>query len=159
MFAFSVAEMSTGWRFLSPSILQTFVALWTDVTVIVLAVLLYMGRHREPRPKLGHAIVQIRVLCALACSWIIFLVAMISQNGIACGWGFSHATCGLFTTVHVLSWFLLFVLFAAAYATYHRAVTIHGTVMVPLPAPPPMIPAWYLASVADGERVERGIEI
>lgn len=90
-----------------------------------------MGRRQESRPMLGRIIVQIRALCALACSWIstqtpsihpaltyrvtaytlVFMVAMATQNGMACeAWSWaSDATCGLFTTVHVLSWFLIFI--------------------------------------------------
>ncbi|KAJ7117475.1 hypothetical protein C8R44DRAFT_879038 [Mycena epipterygia] len=154
MFALSVAEMSTVRHFTSPSVLQVFVSLWLYVTVTLLAILLFMGRRQESSPMLGRTIVQIRVLCALACSWIIFMIAMATQNGRACqryNWATSPATCGLFTTVHVLSWFLFLVLFAAAYATYSRAVTIHGAVMVPVPAPPPLVPAWQLANIADGQ--------
>ncbi|KAJ7117474.1 hypothetical protein C8R44DRAFT_790795 [Mycena epipterygia] len=159
MFALSVAEMCTVRRFTSPSVLQVFVSLWLYVTVSLLAVLLFMGRRQESSPMLGRTIVQIRVLCALACSWIIFMIAMATQNGTACerysafsrwGWA-SDATCGLFTTVHVLSWFLFLILFAAAYATYRRAVTIHGAVLVPVPAPTPLVPAWQLANIADGQ--------
>ncbi|KAJ7117476.1 hypothetical protein C8R44DRAFT_790804 [Mycena epipterygia] len=139
--------MSTVHGFTSPSVLQIFVALWLYATVTLLAILLFMGRRQESSPMLGRTIVQIRALCALACSWIIFMVAMATQNGMACErWSWAaDATCGLFTTVHVLSWFLIFVLFAAAYATYSRAVTIHGVqVMV-------LVPAWQLANIADGQ--------
>ncbi|KAJ6530048.1 hypothetical protein DFH09DRAFT_1327009 [Mycena vulgaris] len=152
IFTFSVAEMATAHRFESPSILQVFVALWTDVTVTFLGLLLYMGRRRESRRKLGRTDVQIKVMSALAFSWIIFMVAMMTQNREACHhnlWRPTSETCGFFTTVHILSWFLIIVLFGAAYATYRRAITIHGNRMVPLPAP--LVPAWRLSDIADGE--------
>ncbi|KAJ7103802.1 hypothetical protein C8R44DRAFT_858894 [Mycena epipterygia] len=148
MFILSVAEMSSVWRFKGPSILQIFVALWTDVTITFLALLLYAGRRGDSR--LGRTTVQIHVLTALACSWIIFMFAMLTQNPGACAWRSGPAACGLFTTVHVLSWFLIFVLCAAAHATYRRAVAIHGATMVPLPTPI-LVPAWRLSHMAGGE--------
>jgi len=150
MFIFSVAEMSTAWRFRSPSILQIFVAIWTDVTITVLALLLHNGRRRKSPGKLGRTSVQVHVLCMLAGTWVVFMIAMLSQNPSACQWRSGGLTCGLFTTVHVLSWFLIFTLFGAAYATYRRAVTIHGAHLVAIPAPPPLIPAWRLSEIADG---------
>ncbi|KAJ7103799.1 hypothetical protein C8R44DRAFT_987998 [Mycena epipterygia] len=151
MFILSVAEMGSAWRFKAPSIVQLFVALWTDVTITFLALLLYAGRRGDSRPTMGRTTVQIHVLTALACSWIIFMVAMLTQNSGACAWRSGPAACGLFTTVHVLSWFLIFVLFTAAYATYRRAVTIHGTTMVPLPVTPTLVPAWRVSHIAGGE--------
>lgn len=85
-----------------------------------------MGRRRDSGHKLSRSIVQIQLLCALACSWIsthilstldthsprrrlclVFMIAMLTQNRSACEWRSGPATCGLFTTVHVLSWFLI----------------------------------------------------
>ncbi|KAJ7763629.1 hypothetical protein DFH07DRAFT_396383 [Mycena maculata] len=147
IFALAVAEMSTARRFRSPSILQIFVALWTDVTITMLIILVYMGRRREGRSKLGRTTVQIRVLCALACSWIVFMIAMMTQNARACDrWSHSRLTCGLFTTIHVLSWWLIIILFSAAYATYCRAVRIHGSTVVAVP-----VAAWRFSDIADGE--------
>ncbi|KAJ7912849.1 hypothetical protein B0H13DRAFT_2659873 [Mycena leptocephala] len=113
---------------------------------------LCMGRRRHSHRKLGRAVTQIRVLCALAFSWILLMFGMITQNvsDSVCGRWYGD-TCGLFTSAHVLSWILILTLLLAAYATYRRAVTIHGVVMVPLPAPPPMVPAWHLSGVTDGE--------
>ncbi|KAJ6517798.1 hypothetical protein DFH09DRAFT_233093 [Mycena vulgaris] len=150
MFTFSVAEMATAYRFESPSILQVFVALWTDVTMSFLGLLLYMGLRHESRRKLGRTDVQIKAMSALAFSWIIFMLPMMAENPEAChGWRTTSETCGLFTTVHTLAWFLIIVLFGAAYATYRRAITIHGNRMVPLPAP--LVPAWRLSDIADSE--------
>jgi len=52
---------------------------------------------------------------------------------------------GLFTTAHALAWFLIITLFGAAFATYRRAVNIHGA-LVPNPA---MISAWRLSDIAN----------
>ncbi|KAJ7699041.1 hypothetical protein B0H17DRAFT_1049975 [Mycena rosella] len=151
IFIFSVVEMSTGRVFRGPSILQIFVVIWTDMTITFLALLLYMGRRRQAgRRKLGRTVAQVRVLCALASSWTIFMTIMMALNPRACGWYSNDVVCGLFTTIHVFTWFLIITLFWAAYATYRRAVTIHGTNMVPLPTTP-MVSAWRLSNIADGE--------
>lgn len=89
-----------------------------------------MGRRRESRRKLGRTNVQIKVMSALAFSWIstqtsglhskhlltipvpVFMVAMMTQNREACHhnlWRPTSETCGFFTTVHILSWFLIIV--------------------------------------------------
>ncbi|KAJ7157510.1 hypothetical protein C8R43DRAFT_996695 [Mycena crocata] len=106
-----------------------------------------MGRRRNTSRKLGRTVVQIRLICALGFSWIIFIIAMLGLNKMACGW--SGATCILFTMDHVLAWFLSTALFSAAWATYRRAVTIHGTNMVPIPTPRPFTAAWRLSDIAD----------
>ncbi|KAJ7079034.1 hypothetical protein C8R43DRAFT_1053208 [Mycena crocata] len=149
MFILAVSEMSTTWWFRSPSILHIFVAIWTDVTITVLAVLLYMGRRRNVSHKLGRTIVQIRVLCALGFSWIVFIFAMIALNHEACRWRSSGATCALFTIDHVLAWLLSITLFSTAWATYRRAINIHGTHMVPIPTPRPLVAAWRLSDISD----------
>ncbi|KAJ7509728.1 hypothetical protein B0H11DRAFT_2270110 [Mycena galericulata] len=153
MFAFAVVVMSTPRRFGSPIVLQLFVAHWAVITIVFLGVLLYMGRRRETPHPMALTSVQIYVLIGLACSWIVFIIAMLTQNGTACHtWKYSHLTCGFFTTVHVLSWFLAIILFLAAYATYRRAVTIHGTALVTVPAPPPpKVEAWRLSNIGDEE--------
>ncbi|KAJ6616854.1 hypothetical protein B0H10DRAFT_2035970 [Mycena sp. CBHHK59/15] len=90
-------------------------------------------------------------LC-LRCFTVVLVIAMVTQNTAACHhWGTSHAFCGLYTTSHVLSWFLAITLFGAAYAVYRRAVIIHGAALVPRPGPPPLVAAWRLSDVADGE--------
>ncbi|KAJ7464528.1 hypothetical protein FB451DRAFT_1263746 [Mycena latifolia] len=151
IFILAIAEMSTAKWFESPSILQIFVTLWTDVTMTLLGLLLYFGRRSQVHRKWGRTAVQIKVLCVLGVSWIIFVIAMITQNTSACQrrrWRDATVTCGLFTTVHVFSWFLVITLFSAAYATYRKAVVTHGTNMVPLPNPP-MVAAWRLSNIAD----------
>ncbi|KAJ6560681.1 hypothetical protein B0H10DRAFT_2118966 [Mycena sp. CBHHK59/15] len=86
-------------------------------------------------------------LC-LRCFTVVLVIAMVTQNTAACHhWGTSHAFCGLYTTSHVLSWFLAITLFGAAYAVYRRAVTIHGAALVPRPGPPPLVAAWRLSDV------------
>ncbi|KAJ6588822.1 hypothetical protein B0H19DRAFT_1101300 [Mycena capillaripes] len=128
-----------------PNVLTVLVTVWTGVTNTILVVLLYMGgRHKS---KLGRTVTQIQALCALGFSWILLMLGMITQNGNPeiCGWNFR--ACDLYTTAHVFSWFLIVILFGAAYATYRRAVKIHGS--TPIPVPP--VPAWRLSTVADGE--------
>ncbi|KAJ7509714.1 hypothetical protein B0H11DRAFT_1256114 [Mycena galericulata] len=146
MFAFAVVVLAASRYFHATRILQLFVALWTDVTITSLILLLYMGRRRETPHPLGRTTVQIYVLLGLACSWIIFMVAMLTQNEIACGWG--SIICGFFTAVHVLSWILVITLLLAAYVTYRRAVAIHGSKIVVVPS---HVPAWRLSDIADGE--------
>ncbi|KAJ7927517.1 hypothetical protein B0H13DRAFT_1970710 [Mycena leptocephala] len=148
IFSLLVAHMTIGYTL----VLSVFVTIWTGVTIAILIVLLCMGRRRHSHRKLGRTVTQIRVLCALAFSWILLMFGMITQNvsDSVCG-RWQGDDCGLFTSAHVLSWILILTLLLAAYATYRRAVTIHGVVMVPLPAPPPMVPAWHLSGVADGE--------
>ncbi|KAJ7032432.1 hypothetical protein C8F04DRAFT_1396672 [Mycena alexandri] len=143
IFSFLVVQMSVADI---ADVHTVFVAIWTDVTVTALAFLLYLGGHR----KFGRTAFQVRALCALGFSWIALMAGMISQNvnGRVCHWA---STCGWFSTAHVLSWLLIVVLFSAAYATYHRAVTVHGTALVPILDPQPMVAAWRLASVTDNE--------
>jgi hypothetical protein len=50
----------------------------------------------------------------------------------------------------------MFLVFSAAYATYRRAVAVHGTELV-RPPPPPMVPAWRLSGVADNETISEGV--
>ncbi|KAJ7892736.1 hypothetical protein B0H14DRAFT_956056 [Mycena olivaceomarginata] len=147
IFGLLVGHFTVGHR---PNVLTIFIAVWTDVTATSVLALLIMGRHR----KLGRTVTQIRVLSALAVSWIFLLFAMISQESSSdiCGWR-NYTNChGLFTAAHVLSWFLMITLFAGAYATYRRAISIHGTGTVPLPGPP-MIPAWRLSVVAENQGI------
>jgi len=155
IFAFAVAEMATAGYFDSPTILQLFVALWTGVTITILSFLLYMGCRRpspdQSRHPLGRTPIQIYILCALAVTWIIFMIAMMTQNPVVCARWYGPVPCGMFTTAHVLSWFLIIALFWAAYATYRRAVAIHGTSSVVIQTPPPLVEAWRLSDVADGE--------
>ncbi|KAJ7640900.1 hypothetical protein DFH06DRAFT_625084 [Mycena polygramma] len=131
IFALLVAQMAVA----SASVIGIFVVIWTDVTITTLAVLLFMGRRRNAHRKLGRTVTQIRVLCALAVSWLFLMVGMIAQNPhrSVCGgiiiW-YDIDSCGLFTSAHVLSWFLIITLFSAAFATYRKAVTTHGTAMV-----------------------------
>ncbi|KAJ6588821.1 hypothetical protein B0H19DRAFT_1057937 [Mycena capillaripes] len=121
-----------------------------DVTVSILAVLLHMGRRRNFHRKLGRTVTQIRVLCALAISWILLLVGMIAMNSSPsiCGRWWNADSCALYSSAHGLAWVLVVVLFAAAYATYRRAVAMHGTVMMPIPVTP-VVSAWRLSSIAD----------
>ncbi|KAJ7314370.1 hypothetical protein DFH08DRAFT_895285 [Mycena albidolilacea] len=146
VFSLLVAQMTEG----GPSVISIFVVIWTQVTIAVLGLLLYFGRR--PQHKLGRIGVQVHILCVLALSWIPLIVGLLATNSRVCWWG--GATCGLFTSAHVFVWFLVIVLFGAAYATYRRAVKMHGSALVPLPSPP-MVPAWRIASLGG----EGGIKI
>ncbi|KAF7370261.1 hypothetical protein MSAN_00657200 [Mycena sanguinolenta] len=146
MFSLIVAQMAEAER---ASVVGVIVTLWTTGTIVMLGILLYAGRR--PGHKLGRTVVQVYVLCALALTWILLIIGMITQNIQECswsGWGVSAPTCSLFTSAHVFTWFLVITLFAAAYATYRRALAMHGkrTTMVPVP-----VPTWRLASVGDVE--------
>ncbi|KAJ7464515.1 hypothetical protein FB451DRAFT_1263722 [Mycena latifolia] len=129
---------------------QIFVVIWTIMTITALALLLYMGRRKSDGKLacLGCTSVQIRVLCTLGVSWILFIFAMVYWNKRACYVG--PEACGLFTTINVLMWFLMIALFCAAYATYRRAIAIHGTTMVPVPTST-MVQAWCISDIADSE--------
>ncbi|KAJ7210474.1 hypothetical protein GGX14DRAFT_450837, partial [Mycena pura] len=87
---------------------QVVAAIWADVTIAVLAILVYAGRHRKSHHaghKLGRTTTQIHVLCGLAVSWTVLTVGLIVQNSRACA--HDRTGCGLFTTAHVLAWFLI----------------------------------------------------
>jgi len=157
IFSLLVGHMAVGKR---PTVVSVFVAIWTHVTLAVLVLLLCFGRRRHAHRKLGRTVTQIRVLCALAVSWLFLMGGMIALNtdpDSMCGWwnrgGWwnDRGDCRkLFSAAHAFCWILIVTLFSAAYATYRRAVTMHGTAMV-LPPPPPMVPAWQLSGVADTE--------
>ncbi|KAK7024922.1 hypothetical protein R3P38DRAFT_2778906 [Favolaschia claudopus] len=127
------------------SILGIFTTIWTGVTVAVLSALLYAGCRQGH--KLGRTSKQIRILSALAISWIPFIIGMLATNQHFCYW--SDTYCGLFTSAHVLTWLLVISLFGAAYATYRRALEVYGSNLVPIPSPP-MVAAWRLSEVGVG---------
>ncbi|KAF7344574.1 hypothetical protein MSAN_01939500 [Mycena sanguinolenta] len=150
IFALVVGHLAVGEK---PNAITVFLTIWTDVTLAIVCILLYMG-HRHPEHKLGRTVTQIRVLCALGVSWIFLLLAMMglqfTRDAICHGYWNDAGCRGLFIAAHVFSWLLMFTLFAAAYATYRKAVTIHGATMVPLPETV-MVPAWRLSGVAETE--------
>ncbi|KAJ6581997.1 hypothetical protein B0H19DRAFT_521977 [Mycena capillaripes] len=114
---------------------------------------LYMGHHRNSGRKFGRTTVQVLVLCGLAVFWLFLSGVMVPVNSQYCelrGWRRRGDSCRLFTAAHVFTWLLIVSLFSAAYATYRRAVNIHGRTLVPLPAPP-MVAAWRISNVADRE--------
>ncbi|KAJ7631358.1 hypothetical protein DFH06DRAFT_1337770 [Mycena polygramma] len=63
--------------------------------------------------------------------------------------------CVLFVLVDVLSWCLFITLFGAAYALYRKAVILHGNQMVPVPDPPPLVPAWRLSHISDSAQQDK----
>ncbi|KAF7344562.1 hypothetical protein MSAN_01938200 [Mycena sanguinolenta] len=150
VFSLLVGHMAVGER---PNVITVFVAIWTHVTLVVLIVLLCVGRARYAHHKLGRTVTQIRVLCALGVSWLLLMAGIITLNvnpNSMCGW-YNRGDCRkLFYAAHAFSWILVVTLFSAAYATYRRAVAIHGTTMT-IPPPPPMVPAWRLSNVAETE--------
>ncbi|KAJ6582004.1 hypothetical protein B0H19DRAFT_1061481 [Mycena capillaripes] len=128
--------------------------IWTPVTVATLIFLLYMGHRRNSGRKFGRTTIQVLVLCGLAVFWLFLSGVMIPVNSHYCvlrAW-VREESCHLFTAAHVFAWLLIVSLFSAAYATYRRAVNIHGNTLVPLPAPP-MVAAWRISNVADSEGV------
>ncbi|KAJ7455759.1 hypothetical protein FB451DRAFT_1564795 [Mycena latifolia] len=150
IFILAVAEVITGAGPRSPSILQIFVALWTDLTFTFLALLLYTASRREPSESLSRPAAQIFVLSGLGFSWIVFILAMLTQTLRACAGDL--VACSLFTTIHLLSWFLMITLFSAAYATYRMAADdSHGASMVLPTAGPHFVEAWRLSNNADSE--------
>ncbi|KAJ7266947.1 hypothetical protein B0H12DRAFT_140932 [Mycena haematopus] len=154
IFALVVAHLAIGER---PNVITVFVPIWSDVTAAVVLVLLYVGR-RHSHHRLGRTLTQIRVLCALGVSWLLVLHALTttqtSPNICHRYWNHNRDTnraCrGLFTAAHVFAWVLTITLFSAAYATYRRAVAIHGTAVVPVPEPV-VVPAWRLSGVGENE--------
>ncbi|KAJ7233562.1 hypothetical protein B0H12DRAFT_1327855 [Mycena haematopus] len=151
IFSLLVGHMAVGEK---PNVITVFVAIWTHVTVAVLIVLLCLGRRRHSDHKLGRTVAQIRVLCALGLSWLLLMAGMISLNAnpnSICDfhWYSNGTEClSLFSAAHAFSWILTVTLFLAAYATYRRALAIHGTTMV-IPPPRPLVPAWRLSAVSE----------
>ncbi|KAJ7066200.1 hypothetical protein C8F01DRAFT_696228 [Mycena amicta] len=140
LFILSIVVMALSYRFYAG---ELFVCLWAFTTQTVLFALLYAGwpRRRRPLPKLSKATAQIKVLCLLAFSWMPLATGAIVESHQACTWGY---LCGAFVWVDLLIWFLMIVLFGAAFATYRRAVKIHGKELVQNPN---KIPAWRLSEV------------
>ncbi|KAJ7792415.1 hypothetical protein B0H14DRAFT_2931411 [Mycena olivaceomarginata] len=139
-----------------PNVITVFATIWTHVTIGVLFLLLWLGRRCYSHHRLGRTVTQIHVLCALAVSWLFLMAGIITLNtntNSMCGWHwYNRSDCRrLFYAAHAFSWILIITLFSAAYATYRRAVAVHGTELV-RPPPPPMVPAWRLSGVADNER-------
>ncbi|KAJ6488045.1 hypothetical protein C8R45DRAFT_264525 [Mycena sanguinolenta] len=148
IFALVVGHMAVGEK---PNTITVFLSIWTHVTLGAICVLLYMGHHHSDH-KLGRTVTQIRVLCALGVSWIFLLLAILgvqfTRDAICYRYWNDGACLGLFIATHVFSWFLMFTLFASAYATYRRAIAIHGVALVSLPK---VVPAWRLSGVAETE--------
>ncbi|KAF7360401.1 hypothetical protein MVEN_00770000 [Mycena venus] len=130
IFGLLVGHFVVGHR---PNVLTVFIVIWTDVTLVILAVLLNKGRRCHVQTKLGRTVTQIRALCALAVSWSFLVIGMLSEENSSdiCRWRYNADCRALFTAAHVFVWLLIATLFAAAYATYRRAVAIHGSTMVP----------------------------
>ncbi|KAJ6456062.1 hypothetical protein C8R45DRAFT_1034802 [Mycena sanguinolenta] len=151
IFSLVVAQMAEARR---ASLGAVLAVLGTSSTSVLLGLLLYAGRR--PGAKLGSTAIQIHVLCALAFAWILLLVAMVAQNVDECAWhvygmrwGYrstTTASCALITSADVITWFLVITLFAAAYATYRRAVMLHGTSTTTVP-----VATWRLANAGDVE--------
>ncbi|KAJ6488053.1 hypothetical protein C8R45DRAFT_264759 [Mycena sanguinolenta] len=154
VFSLLVGHMAVGDK---PNVISVFVAIWTIVTFAVLIVLLCVGSSRYSGYKLGRTVTQIHVLCALGVSWLLLMAGIITMNAnpnSMCGRYYRGDCRKLFYAAHAFSWILTITLFSAAYATYRRAVAIHGATMT-IPPPPPMVPAWRLSSVADNEESMR----
>ncbi|KAJ7289183.1 hypothetical protein C8J57DRAFT_1276941 [Mycena rebaudengoi] len=160
IFIFEVVEMlvtpgNPGWTHLGVPLIA---ALLCDVTYAVLFFLLKFGRRRGSNRWLARTTTQIGVFSALGLAWEMMAVAMLVLNKEACGqdpWRRysknKEAACGLYTTSHVFAWILCIILYTAAWMVYSRAVSLHGKAKVPRPGPPPVIAAWRLTDVADGE--------
>ncbi|KAJ7625629.1 hypothetical protein FB45DRAFT_921883 [Roridomyces roridus] len=146
IFILSVVKMSVSWYPEGHSIPLIFVSIWTDVTITLLALLLYAGRRR-PDWKLSRTIVQVRILCALACVWIVFMIGISPVNHHACDWGYTNS-CGFLTTINVFIGLLFVTLFFAAYVIYRKAVATHGTAPVTVTVP---TAAWRVSTITDGE--------
>ncbi|KAF7315977.1 hypothetical protein MIND_00114700 [Mycena indigotica] len=147
LFILSIVIMSMSYRkyfFVG----ELFVCLWSFTTQVVLCALIYAGwPHRRKRmPKLSKTTAQIKVLCLLALSWIPLATgAIIETDDNACPW---DSICAPFVLVNILIWFLMIALYGAAFATYRRAVKIHGKELVQNPQ---KIPAWRLSEVNGAE--------
>ncbi|KAJ7210476.1 hypothetical protein GGX14DRAFT_542994 [Mycena pura] len=99
----AIAERTGGTLDVLVNNAQIVAAIW-DVTIAVLAILVYAGRHRKSHHgghKLGRTTTQIHVLCGLAVSWSVLTVGLIVQNSRACTR--DRTGCGLFTMAHVLA--------------------------------------------------------
>ncbi|KAK7039513.1 hypothetical protein R3P38DRAFT_3181263 [Favolaschia claudopus] len=148
IFALDIGHMSIG----RPTFVSVFVAIWADVTLSLLIILLYFGRRRYADHPLNRTVTQIKVLGALAISWLLLMAPIINTNVQTEDgerlWSYNHDCTRLFTAAHAFAWVLIVTLLLAAYATYRRAVKLHGTDEV-APPPPAKVSAWRLSGVAD----------
>ncbi|KAF7344558.1 hypothetical protein MSAN_01937700 [Mycena sanguinolenta] len=101
-------------------VITVFVTIWARVTLAVLIVLLFVGRRCYSH-KLGRTVNQIRALCALGASWLLLMAGIIVLNVN------TNADFMVFYAAHAFAWILTVTLFSAAYATYRRAIAVHGT--------------------------------
>ncbi|KAF7308244.1 hypothetical protein HMN09_00672300 [Mycena chlorophos] len=144
LFVLSIVNMATGYDFF---VGELFVCLWAFFTEFVVATLIYAGWRRRKvgkfMLKLSKNTTQIAVLCLLALSWIPITTGTIIEANRACSWGW-YRECTLFVLVDIFVWFLMIALSGAAFATYRRAVKMHGRELVDNPN---KIPAWRLSEV------------
>ncbi|KAJ7289184.1 hypothetical protein C8J57DRAFT_1276943 [Mycena rebaudengoi] len=151
-----VSDLAIAPEFGTSSTLPLVVVVWSTVTIAVLAVLVHVSRLSGSDRMLGRTTTHIFALGGLGVSWQSLVVAMpFHTNKEACSFdsaGRSYnnkvANCALFTTSHVLAWFLWITLFSAAFAIYRRAVSIHGKAMVPRPG---VVAAWRLSDISEEE--------
>ncbi|KAJ7314369.1 hypothetical protein DFH08DRAFT_895284 [Mycena albidolilacea] len=129
-------------------IFQFIVALHSVLTSLLLMILLRLGRIKGSQHRLSRAISQIYVLCGLGLTWIVFACSLAALNENVCRRD-SAVVCFLFVIEHILCWALVIAVFGTAYAIYHRAVSLHGHRLVPVPDPSSPVAAWRLAHISD----------
>ncbi|KAJ6456073.1 hypothetical protein C8R45DRAFT_1034832 [Mycena sanguinolenta] len=171
IFSLVVAQMAEGRR---ASVIGVLTALWTSSTIIVLGLLLYAGRRPGHKLGRTIVQVYVLCVLAFTCILLLVgivsqNISICARHSYPVRWSNGRTTwhsyadsvgCGLFTTADVLTWFLVITcessssfcfdapdnlqVFGVAYATYRRAVTIHGnnTTLVP-------VAAWRLSSAGE----------
>ncbi|KAF7356242.1 hypothetical protein MVEN_00955700 [Mycena venus] len=149
IFILSLAEFcAAGHRNRFTGIFQISVALSSFATSLILMILLRLGRTPGSQQRLARTDSQMFVLCGLGLTWIGFVCTLVAINEEVCRRD-STGVCFLFVIENILCWSLFITMFGAAYAMYRRAVTLHGNEMVPMPNPPPLVPAWRLSHISD----------
>ncbi|KAF8216992.1 hypothetical protein K438DRAFT_1798120 [Mycena galopus ATCC 62051] len=146
IFALSLAEFfAAGHYNRFTGICQIFVAIYSVLTSLTMMILLLLGRTRGSRHTLARAVSQIYVLCGMGLTWIGVECTLVAINdkvyGRTSAWIYF-----VFVIENILCWSLFITMFGTAYATYRRAVTVHGDKLVTVVEP---VAAWTLSHISD----------
>ncbi|CAK5276935.1 unnamed protein product [Mycena citricolor] len=143
---------------------QILIVISSLPSVFLLVLLLFRPR----RPTLfTPTITQIQILTSLAIVWIVLLMLTHAGKIATCRGnagvlegvfelaveeldlelGQRMSTCALYRAEHWVMFVVPTSLLLGAFATYRRAVRVHGKGLVPLPVKTPMVEAWRVSSI------------